>query len=111
MPWCGPSGGEKRPQMKKIRILELQNPFRNPIFSDWLDLNFNLVSEVPQTLTCSWFALVLMLHWPGVPCCVIHAAVTRHQFHTLHDDEVLRVAPVPHPDCSSCHAPRSDLCS
>lgn len=51
---------EKKNQMKKIRILEFQNPFRNPIFSDWLDLNFNLVSEV-SPLTCSWFPLILML--------------------------------------------------
>lgn len=36
--------------MKKFIILEFQNPFRNPIFSDQLDLNINVVFDAHMLL-------------------------------------------------------------
>lgn len=85
---------------KNVRSFEFQNPWRNSIFSDWLDLNFNLASELPQTLTCCWFPLVLMSDWNRIGYSLMH----HHQFPRLHHDGILHVALIPYPTGSLLHA-------
>ena len=92
MPCCGT-------MRKNVRSFEFQNPWRNSIFSDWLDLNFNLAYELPQTLPCCWFPLVLMSDWNHIGYSLMH----HHQFPRLHHDGILHVALIPYPTGSLVH--------